>query len=68
MTQSAPKAYELLFSDHELGHPELGYIPRKEDPDDEDRAFARHLRRAGFSDVRVHDGRATVVGPPSKGA
>lgn len=65
---ATPRTFDLTFSDRELGHPELGFIPRRDDPDDEDVAFARHLRRAGFSDVRVHDGRATVVGPPSKGA
>lgn len=63
---ASPRTLDLQFSDHELGHPELGFIPRKADPDDEDAAFARHLRRAGFADVRVHDGRATVTGP-SKG-
>lgn len=69
MATSSPetKTYELQFSDREVGHPELGFIPRKADPDDEDVAFRRHLKRRGFADVHVHDGRATVTSP-SKGA
>lgn len=60
------KRYELLFSDLEVGHPELGWVKRKPLPtsspyynEDEDLSFVRMLHRKGI-DARVVEGIAYV--------
>jgi hypothetical protein len=60
-TQQATK-YELLFSDLRMGHPDLGWMPRKSSccADDEDLAYQRFLRAQGV-EARVHDGYAFVT-------
>lgn len=50
----------LLFSDETFGTHEWGFIPRLQDPDDEDLAYTRHLRRLGV-DGRVVEGIARVM-------
>jgi len=52
----------LLFSDETFGTHEWGFIPRLPgaDPDDEDRAYGRHLRGLGL-DARVVEGIARVM-------
>lgn len=58
--------YELTFSDKEMGHKDLGYIPRrpKRDPeaqaDDEDVAYARFLRSKGHKGVSVRHGLVSI--------
>lgn len=51
----ATKKIELLFSDVDFGVHEWGFLPRMDDPDDEDVAYQKHLRAIGI-DARVSDG------------
>jgi hypothetical protein len=55
---------ELVYSDVEIGHPELGMMPRDEriftgkdgyDADDEDEAYQRFLKQKGVQ-ARVVEG------------
>jgi hypothetical protein len=57
------KTYELLFSDLEIGHADLGFMSREDcrDPDEEDTRYARFLKEKGFKHVRVWDGKARVL-------
>lgn len=50
----------LLFSDHSFGTKEWGFIPRLRDADDEDMAYARHLRQLGVA-ARVVGGVVRVM-------
>lgn len=60
------KTYQISISDERVGVAELNaWVPREDDPDDEDLALERKLKRLGFADVAVYGGTATV-GPPSK--
>jgi hypothetical protein len=64
------KRYELLFSDVEIGHPELGWMPRTlGDTDKEDDEYKRFLKARGIK-ARVYNGYAVVestvpVAPPT---
>lgn len=61
MEAKKSKRYELLFSDTEMGHPDLGWMPRRDDviEDDEDFAYRKFLRNRGIV-ARVRDGYAWV--------
>ncbi|HEY8096884.1 MAG TPA: hypothetical protein VIE65_12450 [Methylobacter sp.] len=54
--------YVLLFSDLEVGHPELGFVSREDcrDPDEEDIRFQRMLVKQGCRRIQVHDGIAQI--------
>lgn len=63
---STKTRYELLFSDTEMGHNDLGWMPRtlgsgvdEDCADDEDLAYQRFLMRSGFN-ARVVEGVAYV--------
>lgn len=49
---------EILFSDISLGTEEYGFIPRRKDPDVEDMAYQRHLRKnfPEMAEAKVRDG------------
>lgn len=52
--------YELLFSDIEMGHRDLGWLPRLfKNADDEDLNYERFLNRKGIK-ARVVEGVAYV--------
>jgi hypothetical protein len=55
--------YNMLFSDISFGHPDFGYIPRKdrEDPDDEDTRYGKYLIDKGYNVSKVCDGRFEIL-------
>lgn len=67
MTNAAKKTYALLFSDLEMGHDELGWMPRDRKTlmkaysvEDEDAAYTRFLKNLNIV-AQVHGGYAVVT-------